>query len=121
MADHAHGPQGIRKAAVLLLTLPEELASGLLARLDLGQIEAVASEIARVGHIEQAKQEEVATEFARTESSFADAVRGGLGPASAILQRIPGGTGRDVLAELRREFDDRPFAYLHHMDPRRHR
>jgi len=46
----------IRKAAVLLMSLPEEQAGQLLAKLDAKQVEAVSIEIAKLNNISPEEQ-----------------------------------------------------------------
>ena len=49
----------IRKAAILLMSLPEDLAAQLLARLEPKQVEAVSIEIARITNVSGEEQESV--------------------------------------------------------------
>ncbi|RUL81624.1 FliG C-terminal domain-containing protein [Tautonia sociabilis] len=53
----------IRKAAILVVSLEQPLASKLLAELDRGAVEAVTLEIARLERIDPAEQRRVLNEF----------------------------------------------------------
>jgi flagellar motor switch protein FliG len=57
----------LRKAAVLLMTLPAEQADRLLARLTPAEVEAVTAEMARVESLTAAEQEAVVLAFAAVE------------------------------------------------------
>ena len=50
-------PQDIRKAAVLLMSLPDDLAAQLLGKLEPKQVEAVSIEIAKLGAVTGDEQE----------------------------------------------------------------
>ena len=54
----------IRKAAVLLMSLPQEQAAQLLGRLDSKQVKAVSIEIAKINAIGGEDQQSVILEFA---------------------------------------------------------
>ncbi len=53
----------LRKAAILLVSLEQPLASQLLAQLDRGAVEAVTLEIARLDRIDPVEQQSVLEEF----------------------------------------------------------
>jgi flagellar motor switch protein FliG len=53
----------LRKAAILLVSLEQPLASQLLARLDRAAVEAVTLEIARLEHVDPEEQQAVLEEF----------------------------------------------------------
>ncbi len=59
----------LRKAAVLLMTLPAEQADRLLARLSPHEVEAVTAEMARVESLAPAEQEAVMLAFAEAEAA----------------------------------------------------
>ena len=54
----------IRKAAVLLTSLPEDEAAKIMAKLDSKQVEAVSIEIAKMGNTAGDEQEIIINEFA---------------------------------------------------------
>jgi flagellar motor switch protein FliG len=56
-------PAGLRKAAILVVSLEEPLAAKLLAKLDRAAVEAVTLEMARLDRIDPAEQRSVLEEF----------------------------------------------------------
>jgi flagellar motor switch protein FliG len=60
---HEAGITPIRKAAIVLVSLEQSLASQLIARLDRSSVEAVTWEIARLERIDPAEQAAVLDEF----------------------------------------------------------
>lgn len=56
-------PSPLRKAAILLVSLEQPLASQLLARVDRAAVEAVTLEIARLERLDPAEQEAVLEDF----------------------------------------------------------
>jgi flagellar motor switch protein FliG len=90
----------LRKAAVLLMTLPAEQADRLLARLTPAEVEAVTAEMARVESLSLAEQEAVVLAFAEAES---------LGDATGSpLESTCGDSGNCL--------PHRPFSYVHAFD-----
>ena len=59
----------IRKAAILLMSLPEDQAGGLMAKLSPKQVEQVSIEIAKLGRLSNDEQEKVIHEFADSNPS----------------------------------------------------
>ncbi len=70
-------PDGVRKAAVLLMSLEEDEAAALLSQLPLRQVERVSLAIAQLDSVSGQEQEQVISEFfsgSRAPSSIATAV-----------------------------------------------
>jgi flagellar motor switch protein FliG len=63
VADDAADASPLRKAAILLVSLEQPLASQLLAQLDRAAVEAVTLEIARLDRIDPREQQSVLEEF----------------------------------------------------------
>jgi flagellar motor switch protein FliG len=61
--DEPPGATTLRKAAILLVSLEQPLASQLLAQLDRAAVEAVTLEIARLERVDPAEQQAVLEEF----------------------------------------------------------
>ncbi|MDR3109748.1 MAG: hypothetical protein LBU65_08685, partial [Planctomycetaceae bacterium] len=55
----------VRKAAVFLISIPKEQAGLLISRLAPKQVEAVMTEIAKIGIVTPEEQENVIREFSR--------------------------------------------------------
>ncbi len=71
-------PGDIRKAAILLMSLPREQAAQVLARLDPKQVEAVTIEIARLGTVTPDEQEQALKEFSQANPAGLTGGKGGL-------------------------------------------
>jgi flagellar motor switch protein FliG len=105
----------IHNAAVLLMTLPEEEASSLMAKLDPKQVEQVSIEIARTRAIAADEQERVIKEF--TEANPAMGGRGGgLELAKALIQKALGSNATAALNNIRQSIEATPFGFLRHVD-----
>ena len=86
----------VRKAAVLLMSLPQQQASEILGKLQDGQVEAVTIEIARIGRVASDEQQAVICEFSDANPNHP--------------QVAPGAAGRSIRAM--------PFSFLKHVDSR---
>jgi flagellar motor switch protein FliG len=105
----------IHNAAVLLMTLPEEEASELMAKLDPKQVEQVSIEIARTRAITADEQERVIKEF--TEANPAMGGRGGgLELAKALIQKALGANAAAALVNIRQSIEATPFGFLRNVD-----
>ncbi len=106
----------IRKAAVLLMSLPQELATMLLTKLDPKQIEAVSIEIAKTEIFSGEEQETVIQEFARANPAALSGKRGGLEVAKALLQQALGKEAAPTLDNVRQSIEAIPFGFLQKVD-----
>lgn len=105
----------IHNAAVLLMTLPEEEASSLMAKLEPKQVEQVSIEIARTRAIAAEEQERVIKEF--TESNPTMGGRGGgLELAKTLIQKALGSNATAALNNIRQSIEATPFGFLRHVD-----
>ena len=105
----------IHKAAVLLMSLPEEEASSLLGKLESKQVEQVSIEIARTKLISADEQESVIQEFAQTSPSGGGS-GGGLEVAKALIQRALGSNANAALNSVRQSIEAMPFGFLRNVD-----
>jgi flagellar motor switch protein FliG len=106
----------IHNAAVLLMSLPEEEASNLLAMLEPRQVEQVSIEIARTHAVGPDEQEHVIKEFAETGPSSGGS-GGGLEVAKSLLQKALGtGASAATLANIRQSIEALPFGFLRNID-----
>jgi flagellar motor switch protein FliG len=85
----------LRKAAILLMGLPYQQATQLLAKLDPKQAEAVSAEMARLSAIDRGEQEQVLREFSQA------------------------GTWKRTTAPASEPHADEPFGFLHDLDGER--
>jgi flagellar motor switch protein FliG len=105
----------IHSAAVLLMTLPEDSASELLAKLEPKQVEQVSIEIARTRLIAGEEQERVIREFTEANPSLGGS-GGGLELAKSLIQKALGPNAAAVLASIRQSVELVPFGFLRHVD-----
>ena len=87
----------IRKAAVLLMSLPDTTAAQLLGKLEPKQVEAVSIEIARMGIISGEEQESAIHEFANANPAKLSGKSGGLEVAKSLVEQA---FGIDPLADV---------------------
>jgi flagellar motor switch protein FliG len=106
----------IRKAAVLLMSLPQEQAAQLLTKLEAKQIEAVSIEIAKMGMFSGDEQESVIQEFARANPSALTGKAGGLDVAQSLIQQALGKGAGSTLENIRQSIQALPFGFLQKVD-----
>jgi flagellar motor switch protein FliG len=105
----------IHNAAVLLMTLPEEEAGQLMAKLEPKQVEQVSIEIAKARSISSDEQERVIKEF--TESNPAMGGKGGgLELAITLIQKALGPNAAAALNNIKQSIEATPFGFLRHVD-----
>jgi flagellar motor switch protein FliG len=105
----------LHNAAVLLMTLPEEDAGALMAKLDPKQVEQVSIEIARTRTISAEEQERVIKEFSESNPAMGG-LGGGLELAVALIQKALGNNAAAALSNIRQSIEATPFAFLRHVD-----
>lgn len=106
----------LRKAAVLLMSMPQEQASQLLARLDPKQIEAVSVEIARLSQVTADEQEQTIREFAAAQPGSLTGGQGGLEVARGLLEQALGKAAGTTLEAVRQSIEALPFGFLQKVD-----
>jgi flagellar motor switch protein FliG len=108
--------QSLRKAAILLISLPEDDAAKLLAKLTPKQAELVSMEIAQLRSVPPEEQDRVILEFA--ESKPRGVVRkGGLEVVQTLLERALGRQASETLDNVRQAIAALPFGFLRRVDP----
>jgi flagellar motor switch protein FliG len=105
----------IHNAAVLLMTLPEEEAGQIMAKLDPKQVEQVSIEIARTRAIAADEQERVIKEFAESNPALGGR-GGGLELAKTLIQKALGANATAALNNIRQSIEATPFGFLRHVD-----
>jgi flagellar motor switch protein FliG len=106
----------IRKAAVLLMSLPEDQAAQLLSKLEPKQVEAVSIEIARTHNISGDEQEQVIQDFAASNPGGLMGGAGGLSVAKTLLERALGKNATAALDNVRQSIEALPFGFLQKVD-----
>jgi len=105
----------IRKAAVLLTTLPEEEAADILQRLEPKQVEMVSIEIAKLKSVSAEEQEQIIVQFAESNPA-ASSEGGGLDRAKTLVQKALGKNASGTLDTIRQAIEEVPFAFLRTVD-----
>ena len=106
----------IRKAAVLLTSLPEDEAAKIMAKLDSKQVEAVSIEIAKMGNTAGDEQEIIINEFADATPGSLGGSSGGLEVARTLVEKALGKNASDTLDNVRQQIEALPFGFLQKVD-----
>jgi flagellar motor switch protein FliG len=106
----------IRKAAVLLMSLPQEQAAQLLGRLDAKQVEAVSIEIAKINSIGGDEQQSVIMEFAEIDPKSLGGGSGGMDVAKSLVEKALGKNATGTLDIVRQQIEALPFGFLQNVD-----
>ena len=104
---------GVRKAAVLLLTLSQEEAAAILKRLPPESVEEVSREIASLGDISLNTRHDVFGEFYNQALANAYLTEGGLEYARQLLQKtLPEREAERVIKQVTQQVQTTPFSFL---------
>jgi flagellar motor switch protein FliG len=106
----------VRKAAILLMSLPDDQAAQLLAKLDAKQVEAVSIEIAKLGAISGEEQEQVIQEFGNANPNMLSGRAGGLEVAKKLVEQALGKGASTTLDNVRQSIEALPFGFLQKVD-----
>ena len=107
----------IRKAAILLMSLPEEQAAQLMSKLAPKQVEQVSIEIAKLGRLSADEQEQVIHEFADSNPAALGIDGGGIDLAKSLVERALGTKAGQTLDVVRQSIEALPFGFLKKVDP----
>jgi len=107
----------IRKAAILLMSLPEEQAAQLMSKLGPKQVEQVSIEIAKLGRLAAEEQELVIHEFADSNPSALGLAGGGIDLAKSLVEKALGSRAGQTLDIVRQSIEALPFGFLKKVDP----
>lgn len=106
----------IRKAAILLTSLPQDQAAMLLAKLTPKQVETVSVEIAKLGVVTGEEQDQVIQEFANANPATLAVGVGGLNVAKSLLEQALGKNASATLDSVRQSLEALPFGFLQKVD-----
>ncbi|MDP6448067.1 MAG: flagellar motor switch protein FliG [Pirellulaceae bacterium] len=107
----------IRKAAILLMSLPEDIAGDVLGKLESRQVEAVSIELAQLGRLNGSEQEQVILEFADQNPNSLGGGAGNLEIAQALVRKALGKKASNTIDNLRQTIEGLPFGFLKQVDP----
>ncbi|HZL36907.1 MAG TPA: flagellar motor switch protein FliG [Tepidisphaeraceae bacterium] len=104
---------GVRKAAVLLLSLSKDEAAEVLKRLPTETVEEVSREIASMGEIPVITREEVFSEFYSLALANSYLSEGGLEYAKALLRKaLPEADADKAIKQVTQQVQTTPFSFL---------
>ncbi len=109
--------EGVRKAAVLLMSLDEDDAAALLAKLPRRYVETVSIAIAQLDTVSGQEQEHIIGEFLASRPSALGPNTGGLDRAKSLVKKALGKDATDMLNVLQQTLESLPFGFLHKVDP----
>ncbi|MGH3497791.1 MAG: flagellar motor switch protein FliG [Nocardioidaceae bacterium] len=112
-------PEGLRKAAILLIALGRDQASTVLSRLRESEVEALSMEIARCENIGATQTKQVLDQFRELARERAYVTQGGLSFAQDLLEASLGDErAGSIMGRLSATALQMPFQFLHRADPR---
>ena len=105
---------GPRKAAILLMTIDQQVASQVLQKLDKRSVEQISREIATLGEVSDGERRAVIEEFYGLGVAQNYAVQGDLTYAKKLLERtFSGAEAEDMLVAVKQSMRATPFAFLY--------
>lgn len=105
---------GVRKAAILLLSLEKPLAAEVLSQMSREQVERVTLEIAQIDNVSKDQQDSVLVEFSDQLKDLTPIERGGLSFANELLEQSLGKDGAgQILETVKQSMSSVPFGFLH--------
>jgi len=108
----------LRKAAVLLLSLPQELSSQMLGAMDKDSIEIVTREIAVLTDVTRKERDAVLEEFYQLNVARQYIEQGGLDYARDLLERtLSSEDAREIIQAVEQAIRSTPFAFLQKAEP----
>lgn len=105
---------GLRKAAIVLLSLEKPLAAEVLSQLNKEGVEAVTMEIAKLDDVTQEEQDAVIEEFNNLGLARKHIERGGMDYAHDLLEQSLGKEkATSILDNVKQSMSSVPFGFLH--------
>lgn len=107
---------GLRKAAVLLMSLPTKSAAKILGQLPPRYIEAISIMIAQTESVGGNDQEMVIAEFLTSKASAIYASPGGLERAKELIREALGRDATELIGNLQQTIEAMPFGFIKKVD-----
>lgn len=105
---------GLRKVAILIVTLEKESSSAILRQLDSDSIEAITREVANLRGIDEGVRQEVIKEFHNLALARSYTEVGGLNYAKMLLaQSLSKDEAERIMRQIEHQFYSKPFTFLH--------
>ena len=104
---------GLKKAAILLVSLEQQIAGDILKNMDVSQIEEISREIAAMGPVAQVVRDEVVQEFYTLALARTYADEGGWEYAKTLLAKsLPADEAKKIIDQVNQSIQSAPFAFL---------
>jgi flagellar motor switch protein FliG len=110
---------GIRKAAILMVTLGADVSAGIMRQLSEQEIEELTVEISKIRELTPGTVEGVLQEFSQLAQARSYLVQGGLSYAREVLQKALGeDRTEEILDRLQVSLQPQPFSSIRKADPK---
>ncbi len=104
---------GLRKSAIVLLSLGQDIAPGVVGRLDRRQIEDVSRELAGLEGVSSDEQDGVLDEFYNLAMAHRYMEQGGLAYAQSLLEKsLSPEDAADIINQVTQTIQQTPFQFL---------
>ncbi|MBI3099743.1 MAG: flagellar motor switch protein FliG [Planctomycetes bacterium] len=108
------GISGLRKAAVLIVSLEQEMATKVLAQMDKDTIERLSFEIAKLEDVTTVERDRVLEEFYHLSLAQQYIEQGGVAYARALLEKVlPPEEAQRIIETIEQSLRVAPFGFLH--------
>jgi len=108
---------GVRKAAILMISLPQRTAGQMMAALDRDMVELLSTEIARTDNVTQDERITVVEEFYQLAIARQYLEQGGFDYARQLLEEsLTPGEAQEILNAVQQAIASTPFAFLQKAD-----
>ena len=109
--------QGLKKAAILLMSMPTKAAAAVLGQLPPRYIEAISLRIAQTDSVGGSDQEIVIAEFLTSKASSLYASPGGLERAKELIKEALGRDATELIGNLQQQIEAMPFGFVKKVEP----
>lgn len=104
---------GLRKAAIILVSLGEEIASAVIGRMGRDQIEDISRELAALKNLTPREQDNVLEEFYNLAIAHKYIEQGGLSYARSILEKsLSPADAAEIINQVTQAIQQTPFQFL---------
>jgi flagellar motor switch protein FliG len=118
MGESAEELSGLRKAAILLVSLGSEISAEIFKHLNDQEVEKLSMEIARLERVEPETRQGVLDEFNEMLRAQEFISQGGMDTAQEILEKAMGSQeAKDVIDRLTTSQEVRPFDFIRQAEP----
>lgn len=107
----------LRKAAIVLMSLPQDEAAQIIGKLSPEQVEQVSIEIAKLGRFTSDEQQVAIFDFAEANPNALGGSAGGIDAAKNLLEKALGNSANDALQNVQQSIESLPFGFLKNVDP----